>query len=193
MIELYQRQIFSDDEEVNTPIEEDDLLVLKYVRLKNPKNILLGYINVNSIRNKLNKKFYTLFGNTFDFFVIAESKLDDSFPSAQFELSWYKSSPYRLEKTSKSGGLLIYVNKNIPSRQLKGFPIRETFQIVPIELNLRKLKWLIVSIYRPPDINLNDFLACLSNLFDFYSNYDRIIVMGDFNSEPDGREISEFL
>ena len=51
---------------------------------------------------------------------IAETEIDESFPTAQFLLVGYHS-PYRLDKSPKSGGILVYVKSSIPSRQLN-FP-----------------------------------------------------------------------
>ena len=44
---------------------------------------------------------------------IAETKIDESFPTAQFLLVGYHS-PYRLDKSPKSGGILVYVKSSIP-------------------------------------------------------------------------------
>ena len=41
-----------------------------------------------------------------DIFTIAETKLDGSFPTAQFEIKGYYS-PFRLDITNKSGGILV--------------------------------------------------------------------------------------
>ena len=58
-------------------------------------------------------------------------------------------------------------------------------QITPFELNLRKEKWLFVSIYKPPLQNNQYFVSILSDFLDFYSNeYYNKIVLGDFNLEP---------
>ena len=52
-----------------------------------------------------------------DIFTIAETRLDGSFPTAQFEVKGYYS-PFRLDITNKSGGLLVYIKSSIPSRKL---------------------------------------------------------------------------
>ena len=48
---------------------------------------------------------------------IAETKIDESFPTVQFLLVGYHS-PYRLDKSPKSGVILVYMKSSIPSRQL---------------------------------------------------------------------------
>ena len=57
--------------------------------------------------------------------------------------------------------------------------------MIPFELNLRKGKWLFVSIYKPNLQNNQYFVSSLSDLLHFYSNeYDNKVVLGDFNLEP---------
>ena len=52
--------------------------------LKNPRNPLIGYLNTNSLWNKI-VDAWEVFGQLqLDYFVLSEIKLDDSFPSARF-------------------------------------------------------------------------------------------------------------
>ena len=67
-------------------------------------------------------------------------------------------------------------------------------QVIPIELNLRKQKWLIFVIYRPPRQNIESFLDILSNAIDFYSkSYDNVLILGDFNATPQSPVMCNFL
>ena len=111
---------------------------------------------MNSIRNKFSDLQKIVSGNV-DIVSIAETKLDGSFPSAQFFWEGYKA-PYRLDVNSRSGGLLLYVKSSIPSRLLQCGNICSSIQAIPIEINLRKEKWLMISIYRPPTQNSEYFL-----------------------------------
>ena len=102
--------------------------------------------------------------------------------------------PFRLDVDEHSGVLLVYINESIPSRRLNGFIFGNDMQIVPVELNLKKRKWLIFSIYRPPRQNLTNFLTVLSAAIDFYTRlYDKILVIGDFNAEPQTPVLDTFL
>ena len=57
-----------------------------------------------------------------------------------------------------------------------------------------KNKWLLFSIYRPPKQNISCFHDPLSDALDFYaSNYDNIIINGDFNLDPCSPELTEFI
>ena len=74
------------------------------------------------------------------------------------------------------------------------FTLPPDIQLITTGLNLRKQKWLLVSLYRPPNQNLRYFINHLSNFFDhyesFYSNY---ISMGDFNELCSSRHVSKHL
>ena len=156
---------------------------LNAFRLKNPKKITLGHLNINSIPNKF-EGIMTLVSNKLDVFLISETKIDDTFPDAQFLHKGY-CVPHRKDRKIGAGGLLLYTNENIPSRKLTEHILPDDIEILCIELNLKKEKWVIMGIYRPPDMNQNYFFNHLSRIIDFYSTkYERIIIMGDFNVEP---------
>ena len=86
------------------------------LRLKYPKNVIISYYNINSIRNKFNEIEYLLKGKV-DVLTIAESKIDSSFPESQFLMQGY-SKPYKLDVSINSGGLLVFVNNNIYPQEI---------------------------------------------------------------------------
>ena len=77
---------------------------MKNLRLKNPKNIFFSYVNINSVRNKF-KNTSSLISENVDILIVVETKLDSSFPSAQFPISRF-CHPFRLDINRRSGGLL---------------------------------------------------------------------------------------
>ena len=168
-----------------------DLRKLRSIRLRNPKNVLISYININSIRNKFHD-LQCLVGNLVDVITVAETKIDSSFPRSQFVIDGF-CKPYRLDGTSNSGGVMTFVRTDILSRRLEGFSFHSDMQIIPVELNLRKQKWLLLNIYRPPKQNTKFFLSQLSDALEFYSEYDKVLMNGDFNLEPTNPVLTEFL
>ena len=44
--------------------------------------------------------------------MISETKLDSSFPDAQFYMKSY-SKPYRLDRNSKGGSIILYVREDV--------------------------------------------------------------------------------
>ena len=156
-----------------------------------PKNIIISYININSIRNKI-KNLEILISDLVDVLTIAETKIDGSSSTPQFLLKNFKT-PFRLDVSDRSGGLMTYIRADIPSRLLMEYKFPIDIQILPIELNLKKAKWLLLSIYRNPKQDLDYFLNYLAEVILFYSRYDSILINGDFNVEPDNHELSRFL
>ena len=47
-----------------------------------------------------------------DYFVVCETKLDNSFPSAQFYLSDYEIR-YRKDRDNNGGGLIEYIKRGV--------------------------------------------------------------------------------
>ena len=88
----------------------------KRIKANNPKNIFFGHLNVNSICNKF-VSIEQLIKRTFDIFLISETKIDDSFPNAQFKIEGYKS--FRKDRDAFGGGLLFYVNEKLNCRSLE--------------------------------------------------------------------------
>ena len=72
-------------------------------------------MNVNSVRNKFSSIAEHVKDNI-DVFLISETKSDSSFPSQQFDIDNYKI--FRRDRNCFGGGLMFYVNENIPCREL---------------------------------------------------------------------------
>ena len=110
---------------------------LQKLIVNNPLRIIVGQLNINSIRNKFDA-LCNVFKQKIDILLVSETKIDDTFPLAQFCVEGY-STPYRLNRTCKGGGLLLYVRDDIPSKQIKlKFIENEAFEGFFVEINLRK-------------------------------------------------------
>ena len=171
------------DQNVSTNVNENQNAVeddfdnpaikLREIKLKNPKNPFLAYINVNSIRNKHSDLFAFLDCNI-DILTIAETKLDCTFPTAQFIVEGYKE-PFCKDRNKNGGGRLVYVKEDIPSRELKNHPpVPDLLDIVVIELNFRKQKWLLISLYLF-SLNGTIFYDEMSKVIDFIHGHIRIL------------------
>ena len=102
--------------------------------------------------------------------------------------------PYRFDVSSRKGGLLVYVNKNISSKYLRSLHLSNDIQAIPIEVHLKQRKLLVTSIYRPPDQKIAYFLSSTTDLLDNYlKTYEDIIVIGDFNESETNPALDSFL
>ena len=78
------------------------------------KNVIVGQLNINSLRIKfLSVKDLS---HNLDLLVINETKFDDSFLNAQFQINGYKC--LRKDRNIFGGGLCFYINEDIPSKQI---------------------------------------------------------------------------
>ena len=75
--------------------------------------IVVGHLNINSIRNKFNFVANQVQGNI-DILTISETRLDESFPPGQFLLDGY-SVPFRSHRDGNAGGILLFIREEIPS------------------------------------------------------------------------------
>ena len=168
------------------PLNQNILLEkLNELRLDNPKNLIFSSININFVRNKFDSLQEIVMGKV-DILIVAETKIDASFPTAQFSVEGYHK-PYRLDVSEKSGGISVYINSSIPSRQLHCGNLNLSIQAVPFQINLSKDKWLVIPVYRPPSQNSldNSFLNELDKMINYFSvSYDNHIIAGDINLEP---------
>ena len=66
---------------------------LKEMKTQSSDKLILGHLNINSIRNKFEALKFII-DNNIDIFLISETKLEDSLPTAQFLIKGF-STPYR--------------------------------------------------------------------------------------------------
>ena len=88
--------------------------LLKNLRLKNSNKVIIGHNNINSQRNKF-ELLTEMVRDKVDLLMFSETKLDSSFPNAQFYMKSH-SKPYRRDRTSKEGGIILYVREDIHSK-----------------------------------------------------------------------------
>ena len=124
---------------------------------------IIAQLNTHSIRTKFQFLEKEVFPNL-DILLISETKLDDSFPSAQFLLDGF-SKPYRLDRCSNGGGILLYIRDDIPARLLSNSNKTES---IFAEINYKKKKWLICASCNPHESNISNHLHHLSKGLDNY-------------------------
>ena len=101
--------------------------------------------------------------------MISETKLDDSFPTAQFLIKVF-STPYRSDENSKGGGLLLYVREDVPSKILK-YSCNCDIETLLVKINLRKRKRRLNGSYnsnKNQNSQISHHLECLNSISDEY-------------------------
>ena len=116
------------------------LLKTKSFGFENPKNEIVGHVNIYSLKNtfELLKSFIY---HASDTFLMSETKIGSFFPNSQFRLASYKM--FRHDTDSFGGDLCMYFNESIPVKQLNSH--KDDSKTLFLEINLRLRKWLIMA------------------------------------------------
>ena len=92
--------------------------------------------------------------------MVSETKIDDTFPESQFLTEGF-SKPFRLDRTDKGGGILLYIREDIPCIYMKQTTLNNSFEGFFVELNLRSKKWLLGCSYNHHKENIASHLVPL--------------------------------
>ena len=130
------------------------------------KNLFFGHLNVSSVSNKFEALEF-LIKDKFDVLLVRESKLDSSFPEAQFKIPGYRI--FRQDRNKYGSGTMFYINQNIPCKKIETVQSTPSIEILTLEINLGKGKVLIFLTCKPPNISNSSFLNELYNAITFYS------------------------
>ena len=88
---------------------------------------------------------------------------------------------------------MLYVKEHIPCRMLSKFTFEKEIEAFTIEINLCKVKWLLVCSYNPNFCNLPVHLNAIDKAIEFYSKtYDKILIAGDFNAQVSDIKLDTF-
>ena len=77
-----------------------------------------------------------------DILLVSETKVDPSFPSNQFAMDGF-SFPFRLDRNSLGGGIMLFVREEIPSKLLSEYKPNSSVENIFAEIILRSKKWLL--------------------------------------------------
>ena len=94
-------------------------------RLKYANNPLIGYLKINSLRNKIVDLREIILELSFDYFVLSETKIDESFPTAQFYIKVYEVRARR-DIDKHGGGLIEFVKNGFISIRFKEYETKQS-------------------------------------------------------------------
>jgi len=154
--------------------------------LKQTSNLIQGMVlmqlNVRGINkthkfNKL-KIMISKIPYKIDIIILSETKLLSQFPSKLYQLNGFNQHICCRDSKNAGGGLLIFVNKNITTYNIKS--TSTTFEKITFNVKNGQRTLKFINVYRAPDRNnLNDFMQDLES--ELCSKEDSIILAGDIN------------
>ena len=90
----------------------NDLSAPDRIRLSNADRLIIGHLNINSLRNKF-EMLREIPQDKLDILLISETKVNSSFSSSQFAIDGF-SYPFRIDRNSSGGGIKLFVREEIP-------------------------------------------------------------------------------
>ena len=149
-------------------------------------------MNINSIRKTFDF-LKVIISSNIDILAIAETKLDDTFRTSQFILDGFHS-PFRYDRNRHGKESLVYVKHGIPAKELTEYQLPGDIECGFVEINIKKKKWFLAIIYRPPSQGERYFFQELGKALDHCSTkFESFILMGDFNTDEKGQNIINFM
>ena len=159
-----------------------DIDGLIHLRVNNPFDSIAGYVNINSLRNKIDDLPEVCQKNQIDIFSLNETKLNDSFPDSQLKITAYQFPFLRGDRDNRGGGKIVFIKRGLIVNRLRQLEttISET---IFLELTISNTIWLLVFVHRPPNnVNKQSFFNELTeSLSKAVNNYENILLMGDLN------------
>ena len=123
-------------------------------------------------RNKF-ESLVRFVGSNLDILMVSETQIDDTFPESQFLIKGFSKQFFRLDRTAKGGGILLYIREDIPCRYIKQMTLNNSFEGFFVELYLRSKKWLLGFSYNHHKENIashfNNVSAALGKLSKYNS------------------------
>ena len=109
----------------------NDINKLKLVRKKYLIKLVVANLNINSIRNEFEALMQNVSGGV-DLLTISETKIDERFPKRQFLIKCF-SDPFRIDRNSHRGVILLYVKENILIKLVSVEPIPSEICILKLQ------------------------------------------------------------
>ena len=101
--------------------------------------------------------------------------------------------PCRFGRNQYGGGVVAYIRDTIPSKILEKLSCPNNIEFRFIEINFRECNWLLCGTCHPPSQNDEYYFNYLDKTLDTYSNYEKVFLVGDFNTEITDHYIEPFL
>ena len=126
-------------------------------RKNHESNFIFAHVNINSFRHKFAFVHDILQKQCLDYFAISETKLDDSFPNAQFAIEGYQI--FRQDYSDSSRGILVYIRADLAHRRLKNLECNEDgIDSLCLEITIGKCPTIFSCVYKHPSVK-NDILS----------------------------------
>ena len=144
-----------------------------------PKGLVLGHINVSSLRNKTHELYSFIQSNKIDILAVCETHLDSSFADGEVTVDGF--SIYRKDRNEFGGGVALLIRDHFPAK-LRLDLMDNDIEAIWLQVHLPHLKPILVGCcYRAPSAKV-ECLHDICAMMDKASEENReMYVLGDYN------------
>ena len=141
-----------------------------------------AHLNIRSLLKHLDELKILLLDHPFDIICLNETWLNSSWTDNELVMDGYNLVRYDPPDEQRGGGVAIYYKSKFNVRPRPDIPTHG-FETVWIQINFpNKSKLLVSSLYRPPNVDPNNFIPNLEKTLDVASSKgDEILLLGDLN------------
>ena len=93
-------------------------VILKKLKVENHSNPLAVYLNINSLGEKIIHIREIRKESPIDILCADETKIDCSYPDAQFQINDYQFPPFRKDRNKYGGGKIVIIRQDLITRRL---------------------------------------------------------------------------
>ena len=85
---------------------------------------------------------------------------------------------FRKDRNKNGGGLILYVNEDIPGKSINSYKFKEESEIIIFEFSISNKKWLLLGNYKPPSQNELSFINEIKLSLNFFSSsYENFLIV----------------
>ena len=128
--------------------------------------ILIGHLNINSLRNKFKILVFLIAVNLY-ILIISETKLDEFCPVSRFLMPGFENF-IRLDRSSSGGGIILCIREGVHFKLLKSDCLSASTEAFFVEAKINTKKWLLYFSYNPHKTLIEKHMKELGKARDIY-------------------------
>lgn len=150
---------------------------------RNCKCLKVGLFNAGSLGTKHDELHMAIANNDPDVLAINETWLRVGEEGRAPTITGYRLRhlPRPPGPRVRGGGVGFYIKRGIHVRIKAHPPSPTNTEQMWLSMNVKSVRLLIGTAYRPPWFNVDEFFDALTDSIATFTNYDKIILLGDFN------------
>lgn len=144
------------------------------------KNLKIGLFNAGSLNTKHNEFLLSVERHDPDILAINETWLKSGQECCAPMPGFRFLHSRKLGRRQRGGGVGFYIRRSLNIRNCV-CPTGDRIEQMWIRLTLNSLHIIVGTAYRPPWCNIDEFLDAITDTITSFSQYDQLVLVGDFN------------